>query len=68
MKETTKDALERRVKELEGIIARKGVGADYVQRARRIQRDINIALMLGAATAVIGVAAWALLRSGDEDE
>lgn len=66
MKESTKDALERRVKALEGIIARKGVGADYVQRARRIQRDINIALMLGAATAAIGVAAWALLRSGKD--
>lgn len=66
MKETTKDALERRVKELEGIIARKGVGAGYVQRARRIQRDINIALMLGAATATIGLAAWALLRSGED--
>lgn len=66
MKETTKDALERRVKELEGIIARKGVGAEYVQRARRIQRDINIALMLGAATAAIGVAAWVLFRSGDD--
>lgn len=66
MKNKTKDALERRVKELEGIISRKGVGSDYMQKARRVQRDINIALMLGAATTIVGVAAWALLNSGDE--
>ena len=66
MENKTRDALERRVKELEGIIARKGVGSDYMQKARRVQRDINIALMLGAATTIVGVAAWALLSSGDE--
>lgn len=66
MKEQTRDALERRVKELEGVIARKGFGSDYVQKARRVQRDINIALMLGAATTIVGIAAWSLLSSGDE--
>ncbi|MBN2732601.1 MAG: hypothetical protein JXR26_09245 [Balneolaceae bacterium] len=66
MKEETRGALERRVKELEEVIARKGVGSDYVQKARRVQRDINIALMLGAATTIVGIAAWALLSSGDE--
>lgn len=66
MKEETRDALERRVKELEEVIARKGVGSNYVQKARRVQRDINIALMLGAATTIVGIAAWALLSSGDE--
>lgn len=66
MKEETQGALERRVKELEEVIARKGVGSDYVQKARRVQRDINIALMLGAATTIVGIAAWALLSSGDE--
>lgn len=66
MKEETQGALERRVKELEEVIARKGVGSDYVQKARRVQRDINIALMLGAATTIVGIAAWVLLSSGDE--
>jgi len=66
MANKTRDALERRVKELEGVIARKGVGSDYVQKARRIQRDANIALMLGAAATVAGIAAWVLMSSGDE--
>jgi|AntRauTorckE6833_2_1112554.scaffolds.fasta_scaffold27297_2 hypothetical protein len=66
MKEKAREQLEKRIAELEGLISREGVGSSYVQKARRIQRDLNIALMLGTATAIVGIAAWALMSSDEE--
>jgi hypothetical protein len=66
IKDKTRQELEERVKDLESIIARKGVGSSYLQRAERIQRDINIALLLGATTAIIGITAWAVYKSRGE--
>lgn len=63
VKERTREELEERVKELEGLIARKGVGSGYLQKVERIQRDVNIALLLGAASAVVGLTAWAVIKS-----
>lgn len=65
MKERTVKELEKRVEQLEDIISQKGIGADYVQKAQRVQRDVNIGLMLGTVAAA-GIAAWILLRSGEE--
>jgi DNA transposition AAA+ family ATPase len=66
MKEKAREKLEKRIAELEGLISREGVGSDYIQKARRVQRDLNIGLMLGAATTIVGIAAWALLGSDEE--
>lgn len=68
VKNKTREELEKRIGELENIIARKGVGAQYVKKVERIQRDINLALILSGTAAVVGLATWALLKSrGDED-
>lgn len=48
--------------ELEQIIAEKGIGSDYLSKAERIQRDVNLALMLGAATAFLGLTAFTLYK------
>ncbi|NGP77864.1 hypothetical protein G3570_14545 [Balneolaceae bacterium YR4-1] len=66
IKDKTRKELEERVRELENIIAHKGVGSSYLQKAERIQRDINIALLLGATTAVVGLTAWAVYKSRGE--
>lgn len=66
IKDKTREELEAKVKELEGIIAKKGVGSEYVQKVERVQRDVNIALMLGAATTVLGLTAWAVYKSRGE--
>lgn len=66
IKDKTRQELEERVEELENIIARKGVGSSYLQKAERIQRDVNIALLLGATTAVLGLTAWAVYKSKGE--
>ncbi len=66
IKDKTRQELEQRVKDLEDIIAHKGVGSSYLQKAERIQRDVNIALLLGATTAIIGITAWAVYKSRGE--
>lgn len=66
IKDKTRKELEERVRELENIIAHKGVGSSYLQKAERIQRDLNIALLLGATTAVVGLTAWAVYKSRGE--
>ncbi len=63
MKEKAREELEKRIAELEGLISRKGVGSKYLDKARRTQRDLNIGLLLGAATTIAGIAFWKILSS-----
>lgn len=62
LKEKTQKELEDKINKLEDLIAEKGVGSDYLNRAERVQRDINLALLLGATTAVLGITAWTIYR------
>lgn len=62
LKDKTREELENRIRELEDVIARKGVGSKYLQKAERIQRDLNLALILGTATAVLGATAWSIYK------
>lgn len=48
--------------ELEKLIAEKGIGSDYLSRAERIQRDVNLALLLGSATVLLGITAWTIYK------
>jgi hypothetical protein len=66
LKNKTKKELQNRVKELEDIIAKKGIGSDYLSKAERIQRDVNLALILGGTAVLIGATAWVLLKSREE--
>ena len=64
-KQEKKINLESRIKKLEDIIADKGVGSGYLKNAKRIQRDVNIALVVGAAAALTGVAIWTIFKQDD---
>jgi hypothetical protein len=64
-KEKTREELIERINKLEDVIHRKGIGSEYLQKAERIQRDVNLALMLGAGATVLGLAAWLTLRNGE---
>ncbi|MEX2436017.1 MAG: hypothetical protein WD735_04975 [Balneolaceae bacterium] len=66
VKEKTKKELEQRIEKLENIIASEGVGSDYLEKAERIQRDLNLALLLGTSAAVLGISAWAIYKMKDE--
>ena len=65
-KDRTREELVNKIDELEDIITEKGIGSDKLKKAKRAQRDINIGLMLGAATAIAGVVAWVMLDSEGE--
>jgi len=65
IKGKTRKELEKRVENLERMIARKGVGSEYLQTAERVQRDVNLALILGASAAVLGLAYWAVSHFGE---
>lgn len=63
LKNKTKKELQSRIEDLERTIAKKGIGSDYLSKAERIQRDVNLALILGGAATLIGVTAWTLFKS-----
>lgn len=60
IKDKTRRELEQRIEKLENVIARKGVGSEYLQKAERIQRDVNLALVLGTTAVVLGLAVWSV--------
>jgi hypothetical protein len=62
-----KDQLELRVQQVEDFIANRGVGAKQLQRAKRIQRNANIALLLGGTLFVSALAIWALSNNDDDE-
>ncbi|MAO64360.1 MAG: hypothetical protein CL666_05120 [Balneola sp.] len=66
LKNKSKKELQQKVNELENLIAKKGVGSSYLSKAERIQRDVNLALILGGAATLVGAAAWTLLKSRGE--
>ncbi len=65
LKERTRKELEEKIENLENIIAKRGLGSDYLAKAEKIQRDANLAIILGSVTAVLGIAAWSVIRSND---
>lgn len=62
LKDKTRAELEEKVSRLEKMIAKKGVGSKQLARAERIQRDINLALILGSVTLVLGITAWSIYK------
>lgn len=62
IKDKTIKELENKIEEIESVIHEKGLGSSYLSKAERIQRDVNLGLILGGATALLGVGAWLLLK------
>lgn len=62
LKEKTYQELKKKIDELETVIAEKGIGSDQLKKAERIQRDINLALIVGGAAAVLGFTAWGIYK------
>ncbi len=60
IKEKTRKELEDRVKRLENLIAKKGIGSDYLGKAERVQRNLNLTLILGTTAVVVGITAWSI--------
>jgi len=60
VKEMARKELEDRVRKLENIIAKKGVGSEYLEKAERMQRNLNLALIIGSTAVVLGITAWSV--------
>jgi hypothetical protein len=58
IKATTKRELEKGMQKIDRFIARHGIGSSYLTRARRIQRSINVAVLLGVVTSIAGIFIW----------
>jgi len=62
LKNRTKQELEERIEQLESLINKKGVGSDYLANAERIQRDLNLALILAGTSLAVGLTAWSVYK------
>lgn len=62
LKNKTRAELEDKIKKLENIIETRGVGSQKLKRAKRVQRDLNLAIILGGVTVALGVTAWSLYK------
>lgn len=61
-KNKTRAELQDKIKKLENIIETRGVGSQKLERAKRVQRDLNLAIILGGVTIALGVTAWSLYK------
>lgn len=65
--EKVKTELEERVKKIEDFIADRGLGSKQLQKARRAQRNVNLAVFVGSLVTIAGITVWALTSNSDED-
>lgn len=61
-----KEELEGRIKGVEDFIAEKGIGSKQLNKAKKVQRDGNLAIVIGGLITAAGLAIWALNRNNDD--
>lgn len=62
-----KEELEKRIQKVEDFISERGVGSSYLERARRLQRNLNIAIVMASVITLTGITVWAINKMDDED-
>lgn len=65
-KQKAKEELDFRLQRLENFIADRGLGSEYLDRAKRVQRNVNLTIAVGSVITLAGIAIWAINRPGDE--
>ncbi len=60
-----KEELDKGVHKIENFIAERGIGSDRLTKARKMQRNVNLAVVVGGIIAVAGLAAWAINKSNN---
>lgn len=61
-----KEELEGKIKSLEDYIAENGIGSKQLNKAKKVQRDGNLALVVGSLITIAGIAIWASSRNSDD--
>ena len=62
-----KEEIEHRLHAIENLIADKGLGSGYLNKAKKTQRNINLALLAGGAMIIAGLTIWAVSSSKEEE-
>ena len=65
--EKVKTELEGRIKKIENFIADRGLGSKQLQKARKAQRNVNLAVFAGSLVTIAGITIWALIRNSEAD-
>jgi len=60
-----KEEFDARFKKLEDLIASRGLGSTQLNKAKKVQRNVNMAVFLGSLITVAGIAIW-VLNKDDE--
>ena len=63
IKEKALNTIEERIEDIETAIRKKGIGSDYLSKAEKVQRDVNLGVVLGGATVLFGLGAWMAYRN-----
>ncbi len=61
-----KENLQQRISDIENFINDKGLGSGYLNKAKKAQRNVNIALIAVGAITAVGLAAWALSKEEED--
>jgi hypothetical protein len=61
-----KEGIESRLKSIEHFIEEKGLGSSYLTKARRTQRNVNLAIAVGTLVTMAGISIW-LFNSSRKD-
>ena len=56
--EKVKTEFDKRLDRIENFIASKGVGSEYLNRARRAQRNVNLVIAAGVLLTAAGITAY----------
>ena len=63
----TKQELESRIQKVEQFIAEKGLGSSYLEEAKRVQRNINLGILMASVITLAGITVWVINRMQDDE-
>ena len=63
--EKTVEELQKRLDKVDDLIAKKGLGSSYLNKAKKIQRRINLSLLGAGALAVTAIIFWTMNSNDD---
>ena len=67
-KEKISDTIEGRLDRVEDFIAERGIGSSQLDKAKKVQRNVNIAAAAGGALVIAGITFLALTAVSGDDE
>ena len=68
VKDKISNSVEGRLERVENFISDRGVGSAQLAKAKRVQRDVNLAIAAGCLITVAGIAIWAFSSSRSNEE